>query len=63
MKKTGIFIILLFLMQTVSAQEYRNNIGVDFLGANYVYAPNERGCLFKDSLFFYNEITDYSSDE
>lgn len=39
MKKAGIFIILLFLVQALNAQEYKNNIGIDFMGANYVHSP------------------------
>lgn len=39
MKKTRIFILLLLVMGTLSAQNYRNNIGIDFTGADYVYSP------------------------
>lgn len=39
MKKTGVFIILLFFAQILHAQEYMNNIGLNFLGTITTIAP------------------------
>ncbi len=41
MKKLGIFIVFLLLMQTLSAQTYFNKIGLDFFGGYIVNTPKK----------------------